>query len=61
MDVKPFHAWKEEQVRKDSEAHGVGLSHRLRQWYFKAYGGYVQGQRKSLRGMTEEAFRKAHG
>ena len=60
-EVKPFHEWKEEVVKADSEKHGVFKFYRLRDWYFKAYGAYCAKHRKSLKTMTEEDFNDAHG
>lgn len=40
--LKPFHQWKDEQVKKDSAANGVFRHYRAREWYHAAYGTYVR-------------------
>ena len=42
VEIKPFHQWKSEQVKADSEKNGVFRFYRLRDWYFTAYGAYCQ-------------------
>jgi len=43
--MKPFHQWKEEQVKKDSLDNGVFRFYRQRDWYYRAYGSYVNKSR----------------
>lgn len=46
MKILPFHKWKDEQVKKDSESKGVILYFRPRHWYWQHYGVYVDKMRK---------------
>lgn len=36
----PFHAWKDEQVKRDSIKYGVFRFYREREWYWREYGRY---------------------
>lgn len=36
----PFHAWKDQQVKRDSAERGVHRFYRPRDWYYAAYGAY---------------------
>jgi len=52
--MKPFHAWKDEQVKEDSNKHGIPFF-RAKEWYFKAYGDYCDKQRVvGFNGLTKE-------
>lgn len=42
----PFHKWKDEQIKKDSEAQCVMKAYRSRDWYYTAYGAYCNKIRR---------------
>lgn len=46
-EILPFHEWKARQIAKDSEdPKAKGRVLRSRDWYPRAYSGYVQKIRK---------------
>lgn len=42
--ILPFHLWKDQQIKKDTEKIGKYFL-REKEWYYKMYGDYVNKER----------------